>query len=393
MVKTAWGLLACTALLGCVALAGSPMLLAQSAPSDPVAAASSAAPPAQVDSIPPITVQIEPPPISISSSMIGVAGPLGAKAAEGKPIFAEFVTEHHQDFTDGNSIARSTPSTIYRDAQGRIRRESQLSVPGLPQGIAAATFITIVDWRLGCGWVLNPQEMVAHRYPLSGQGPSYVARLSAQGGGRLLPRDARSAAEHGANSSGSRRWRTHVFSPHMRLSQDSAISPSAMSAASAEPQSAQSPAEAAGGVSATAGGRPEESGYAGAPSMRIDQPFLAAPNPVRTENLGEEMILGFRAHGTRVITTVPAGEIGNDRSIDIVSEQWYSPDLELVMRSMHRDPWGGEFATTVTRISQGEQAAHLFTIPAKYKVMDADSEGQHHVIEIHGRHAPGRSPW
>ena len=126
--------------------------------------------------------------------------------------------------------------------------------------------------------------------------------------------------------------------------------------------------------------------------MRIDQPFLAAPNPVRTENLGEEMILGFRAHGTRVITTVPAGEIGNDRSIDIVSEQWYSPDLELVMRSMHRDPWGGEFATTVTRISQGEQAAHLFIVPAKYKVMDADSEGQHHVIEIHGSHAPGRSP-
>ncbi len=407
MVKTGWGLLACTALLGCVVLAGSPMLLAQSAPSDPVAATSSAAPPAQVDSIPPITVQIEPPPISISSSMIGVAGPLGAKAAEGKPIFAEFVTQHHQDFTDGNSIARSTPSTIYRDAQGRIRRESQLSVPGLPQGIAAATFITIVDWRLGCGWVLNPQEMVAHRYPLSGQGPSYVARLSAQGGGRLLPRDARSAAEHGANSSGSRRWRSHVFSPHMRLSQDSAISPSAMSAASAGPQSDQSPAEAPSGVSATAGGRPEESGYdnpskptagflgtpAGAPSMRIDQPFLAAPNPVRTENLGEEMILGFRAHGTRVITTVPAGEIGNDRSIDIVSEQWYSPDLDLVMRSMHRDPWGGEFTTTVTRISQGEQAAHLFTVPPKYKVMDADSEGQHHVIEIHGSHAPGRSPW
>ena len=208
MVKTGWGLWACTALLGCVALAGSPMLLAQSAPpasaADSVAASPVSANSLSLDSLP-ITVQIEPPPISISSSMIGVAGPLGATAAEGKPIFAEFVTEHHQDFTDGNSITRSTASTIYRDAQGRIRRESQLSVPGLPEGIAAATFITIVDRRLGCGWVLNPQEMVAHRYPLSGQGPSYVARLNAQGGGRLLPRDARSAAEPGANSSGSRR--------------------------------------------------------------------------------------------------------------------------------------------------------------------------------------------
>jgi hypothetical protein len=239
--------------------------------------------------------------------------------------------------------------------------------------------------------------MVAHRYPLSGQGLSYVARLNAQGGGRLLPRDAKSAAEQGADPAGSRRWRAHAFSPRMRLSQDSAVSPSAMSAASGEARSAQSPAE-------TAGGRPEDSGNdnpskptagflgtpAGAPSMRIDQPFLAAPNAVRTENLGEEMILGFRAHGTRFITTVPAGEIGNDRSIEIVSEQWYSPDLELVMRSMHRDPWGGEFSTTVTRISQGEQAARLFTIPAKYKVIDADSEGEHRVIEIHGSHT-GRS--
>ena len=296
--------------------------------------------------------------------MIGVAGPLGAKAAEGKPLLAEFVTEHHQDFADGNSIARTTSSTIYRDAQGRIRRESQLSVPGLPSGIASAKFITIVDRRLGCGWVLNPQEMVAHRY-LLGQ-PSYVARLNAQGGGHLLVRDPKTGATH-AETAGARHWHPHTFPPSVRLSQDSIGSPAAMSAYST------------GAIAGNAGARPEEARSAG--SMRIDQPFLAAPNPVRTENLGEEMILGYRAHGKRVITTLPAGEIGNDRSIDIISEQWYSPELELVMRSMHRDPWAGEFTTTVTRIRRGEQAANLFTVPSKYKMTDADSEGAHHVLD------------
>jgi hypothetical protein len=365
-------------LLGWFALAGAPVAVAQA----PGSAASNSD-----DSIPPITVQIAPPPISISSSMIGVAGPLGAQSAAGKPIAAEFVTEHHQSFTDGNRISRSTASVIYRDALGRIRRESQLSVPGLPAGIASATFITIVDHGLGCGWVLDPQEMVAHRYELNGAGPSYVARVSAQGSGSgLLAPDSKAAAEGAANAApanaaDSSRWRPHDFAPHrVRPLQDSAAAPGAMSSSSASSQLGS-------------GFQPEETGFAGAPAMRIDQPFLAAPNPVRTENLGEEIILGFRVHGTRVITTLPAGEIGNDRPIDIVSEQWFSPDLELVMRSMHRDPWGGEFTTTVTKVSRGEQPAALFAVPAQYKIIDAASEGEHHVLNGHGNHTPGAAPW
>jgi hypothetical protein len=144
---------------------------------------------------------------------------------------------------------------------------------------------------------------------------------------------------------------------------------------------------------ANSGFLPEDSNVANAPTMRIDQPFLAAPNPVRTENLGEQTILGFRTMGTRVITTLPAGQIGNDRPIDIVSEQWFSPELELVMRSLHRDPWAGEFTTTVTRISRGDQAETLFEVPGSYKVIDAAEEREHHVLDGHGMHAPGPAPW
>jgi hypothetical protein len=334
----------------------------------------------------PITVQIAPPPIAISSATLGLAGPLGAKAASGKPMFAEIVTEHRQSFTDGNRISRSTNSSIYRDAQGRIRRESQLSLPGMPASVSASTFITIVDHQLGYGYVLDPQEMVAHRYELNAAGPSYVARLHAQANGSALlssdPKssDPKSAAESAnsaspADSAGESHWRQHAFAAHRgRQSEDSATGTADSNHLSSSFLSGDSLA-------------------ASAPSMRIDQPFLAAPNLVRTENLGEQTILGFRTLGTRVITTLPAGQIGNDRPIAIVSEQWFSPELELVMRSMHRDPWAGEFTTTVIRVNRGDQPALLFQVPAPYKVIDAASEGEHHVLDGHGSHSPGPAPW
>jgi hypothetical protein len=345
------------------------------------AAAQASAAPVSDDAVPPITVQIAPPPISISSAMLGVASPLGAQSVAGKPMLAEFVTEHHQSFTDGNRISRSTNSSIYRDAQGRIRRESQLSLPGLPAGVSASTFITIVDRQLGYGYVLDPQEMVAHRYELNGSGPSYIAHLSTQGNANaMLSPASKPPAETSAEapSSGNSHWRLHGFSPrHVRPATDTSADPGS-------PASDRLSSDFLPKDSATT---------SAAPAMRIDQPFLAAPNPVRTENLGEQVILGFRARGTRVITTLPAGQIGNDRPIDIVSEQWFSPELEIVMRSMHRDPWAGEFTTSVTRVSRGDQPAPLFEVPESYKVIDAAREGEHHVLDGHGNHSPGPAPW
>ncbi len=328
-------------------------------PPAPASNASASNAPVSDDGAPSITVQIAPPPIS--SSMLGLSSPLGAQSAIGKPIYAEFITEHHQNFSDGNRISRSTFSSIYRDTQGRLRRESQLSLPGLSAGISTSTFITIVDHQLGCGFVLDPQEMVAHRYELNA-GPSYVARLRAQAVGPLLPPDfkqpAAAAASSATPAAAASQWHPHAFSAH-RVHPATDGSPTA-----------------------------DDSASATALGMRIDQPFLAAPNPVRTEDLGDQVILGFRAHGTRVITTLPAGQIGNDRPIDIVSEQWFSPELELVMRSVHRDPWAGEFTTTVTQIVRGDQPSVLFEVPPTYKVIDAASEGEHHVLGSHSDPAP-----
>lgn len=307
---------------------------------------------------------------------MGVSSPLGAQTAAGKPIYAEFVTEHHQSFTDGNRISRTTTSCLYRDSKGRIRRESQLSVPGLPASVLSATFITIVDRQLGYGFVLDPQEMIAHRFELNGSGPSYVARVSAKGkDNALLPS---STGQNGTTTAAADapRWKLKVFGFHRMTGQSTAAG-----------------AGTNGSSPGQLGFLPGDSGSTTTPAMHINQPFLAAPNPVRTENLGEQTILGFRARGTRVITTLPAGQIGNDRPIDIVSEQWFSSELDLVMRSSHRDPWGGEFTTTVTRISRGEQPAALFEVPAPYKIIDAASEREHHILNNRDSQSMGQLPW
>ena len=44
------------------------------------------------------------------------------------------------------------------------------------------------------------------------------------------------------------------------------------------------------------------------------------------------------------------------------------------MRSLHRDPGGGEFTTTVTRISRTAQPAWLFQVPSQYKVIDSTNQ-------------------
>jgi hypothetical protein len=50
----------------------------------------------------------------------------------------------------------------------------------------------------------------------------------------------------------------------------------------------------------------------------------------------------------KITRTIPAGEIGNANPIVIVSERWYSADLDLVLETSHSDP---RFGTSVYQLS------------------------------------------
>jgi len=88
------------------------------------------------------------------------------------------------------------------------------------------------------------------------------------------------------------------------------------------------------------------------------------------EQLGKQIVEGVEAEGTRSTITIPAGEIGNERPIEIVSESWYSSELQMVVMTRHSDPRSGETTYRLTNINRNEPAKSLFEVPSDYTVKE-----------------------
>lgn len=91
---------------------------------------------------------------------------------------------------------------------------------------------------------------------------------------------------------------------------------------------------------------------------------------LKTESLGRQTLEGVPADGTRTTLSIPAGAMGNELSIQVVTERWYSPDLQLVVLTKHSDPRTGETVTKLTNISRVEPSRTLFEPPSDYKVTE-----------------------
>jgi len=98
---------------------------------------------------------------------------------------------------------------------------------------------------------------------------------------------------------------------------------------------------------------------------------MAGPSEkAQVEDLGSQVIEGVNVKGKRETTTIPVGQIGNDRPIQVVSETWYSEELQMVILSRHSDPRVGESEYRLTNISRTEPAASLFEVPAGYRMKE-----------------------
>jgi hypothetical protein len=109
----------------------------------------------------------------------------------------------------------------------------------------------------------------------------------------------------------------------------------------------------------------------------------AAGEQPKSESLGEKTIEGVTAEGTRTVITIPAGRIGNERPLAIVSERWYSPQLQAIVMSSHSDPRYGETVFRLTNITRDEPDASLFTVPADFTVKQGP---QGDVVKVIRRH-------
>jgi len=104
-------------------------------------------------------------------------------------------------------------------------------------------------------------------------------------------------------------------------------------------------------------------------SLRTETARSKAAEPT-AENLGIQNVNGIQAKGTRTTITIPVGEIGNDREIKIVSERWYSDELQIVVKSSNSDPRFGTTTVEMTGISRSEPSASLFQVPADYTITE-----------------------
>jgi hypothetical protein len=64
--------------------------------------------------------------------------------------------------------------------------------------------------------------------------------------------------------------------------------------------------------------------------------------------------------------TIPAGTIGNERPIEIVTERWYSKDIDAMVLQRFSDPRFGETTYRLVNVARGEPSPDLFQVPQSY---------------------------
>jgi len=109
-----------------------------------------------------------------------------------------------------------------------------------------------------------------------------------------------------------------------------------------------------------------------APPMIALTKHLTTDEPLEanTESLGSQTMEGVVVNGVRTTHTIPAGQIGNDRPISIVTEVWTSTDLKTIISSKRNDPRMGEQTFRLTNIVRAEPDPSLFTVPSDFRIVD-----------------------
>ena len=93
-----------------------------------------------------------------------------------------------------------------------------------------------------------------------------------------------------------------------------------------------------------------------------------------TASLGTKAFDGVKAEGKQTTWTIPAGQVGNRAPINVTSETWYAPDLQVTVYTRYNDPRTGESIYRLAAIKRAEPSSDLFKVPADYKVKGKRAE-------------------
>jgi hypothetical protein len=279
-----------------------------------------------------------PPPPPDANFVFLASESFGGKVVKGAPYSAEAVTETIQTLSDGNRIINKFSSSVYRDSEGRTRREQSFKGLGvLGVGEEPLKTIFIHDPVAGVSYSLDARTHTAHK------STPFTFQLNSKGGSSITTTTQSQTFEFKVGGPGGASGNVIMTAP-----------------LGAGPEAARVPPPGVEHFTL----RTETAGAAA-------YVFSTGKGPntnEKKEDLGKQNIEGVEAEGTRTTVTIPAGEIGNERAIEIVSERWYSPELQLVVMTRHSDPRMGETTYKLTNISRTEPAKSLFEVPSDYTI-------------------------
>ncbi|HVF30289.1 MAG TPA: hypothetical protein VNA22_04930 [Pyrinomonadaceae bacterium] len=268
------------------------------------------------------------------------------KLVKGAPFSADAVSESVQTLADGNRIVRSSTSKLYRNSEGRFRREmSGGGGHGLTSLYNVGHGVTILDPVGGFRYTLDDNLKTARAITITPR--SEIKVISG------LDEKMKAELKAAGVASAKQLESGHLLADKIRAEVTAAV-------------------RAAPAIAATA--------VTGQIVTETLAP-LAMPMAIgtkskwetRTEELGTQNIEGVDAEGTRTVTTIPAGAIGNERAIEITYEKWFSKDLQLVVLSKHNDPRFGEQTYRLTNVNRSEPDPSLFTVPNSYRLVTEPS--------------------
>jgi hypothetical protein len=252
-----------------------------------------------------------------------------------KPYSARSITQSTQTLADGNRITQRNEARIYRDSQGRTRREQTLGGVGPWQTAGdPVTMITINDPVADKSYVLDPVKRTAREIR-----PFHFQLAQAEAGVNVQVDVDRIEFQ--------------------RL-----------------PPGSATLAPVPGQGEAVTVIRTDAPGDAD-PDVRIftrgvaigAAPFagtIGAYEP--PEDLGEQVLEGLLVKGERLTDTIPAGAMGNERPIEIVTERWYSNDIDALVRHRFFDPRSGETTYELVNVARGDPSPELFQVPQGYEI-------------------------
>ena len=265
------------------------------------------------------------------------------RPVKGAPYSAEAVTETIQSLADGNRIVNKSAVRMFRDSEGRTRTETTVQPlgPWVADG-KSVSITTIHD-------------------PVSGE------HITLHNDSKTATKAITRTLIHTQESADGKTVETETTSEmkfNVRVPPPPGVDP------------------AQGDVL-----------FQGPARMKFRQATPAEglafipEGAVEKSSLGKKVIEGVECEGTKEVVTIAAGKAGNERDIQIVTERWYSPELQMDLFRKHNDPRFGETTYRVSGLVRGEQQRTLFEVPAGFETHEiggtVDIKGERRQHEVH----------